>query len=168
MTGAGDIRDQQRQSWNRFSGGWEKWDHIVLPWLQPVADEMLRMLAVGEEADHLDVATGTGEPGLTIAGRLRVGRLSLRGSGAARPGCTRLRPTRRCPGVPRHEGSSGRSSLTGWPLVVGPRRLAPIVSKPTAQEWCYGTGAHSASKSSDRCAHGSSMATNSRLPFSSR
>lgn len=67
MSHADDIREQQRQTWDRFSRGWEKWDRVVLPMLQPVGDEMLRLLAVCDDAHHLDVASGTGEPGLSIA-----------------------------------------------------------------------------------------------------
>jgi ubiquinone/menaquinone biosynthesis C-methylase UbiE len=63
-----EIREQQRQSWDRFSGGWAKWDHLVLAMLQAFGDEMLSMLEVEEDGAYLDVASGTGEPGLTIAG----------------------------------------------------------------------------------------------------
>lgn len=77
MSHTDEVREQQRQSWNRFSSGWKAWDHVVLPMLQPFGDEMLRMLAVGDRAEHLDVACGTGEPGLTIAGIARNGRVVL-------------------------------------------------------------------------------------------
>lgn len=37
MTGTFDvIRDQQRDTWDRFSAGWKKWDELVLGWLAPV------------------------------------------------------------------------------------------------------------------------------------
>jgi ubiquinone/menaquinone biosynthesis C-methylase UbiE len=77
MSQPDEVREQQRQTWDRFSAGWEKWDHLVLPMLQPVGDEMLRLLAVRDGAEHLDVASGTGEPGLTIAASAPHGRVVL-------------------------------------------------------------------------------------------
>ena len=77
MADANEIREQQRQTWDRFSRGWERWDHLVLPMLEPVGDEMLRLLDVAEDARHLDVASGTGEPGLTIATRAPRGQVVL-------------------------------------------------------------------------------------------
>lgn len=76
-TGAGQIREQQRQTWDRFSAGWGKWDHVVLPMLAAVGDEMVRELQVAADAYHLDVASGTGEPGLTIAAAAPQGRVVL-------------------------------------------------------------------------------------------
>lgn len=40
---------------------------MVLTWLQPAGDEIIRSLELGDDGDHLDVAAGTGEPGLSIA-----------------------------------------------------------------------------------------------------
>ncbi len=77
MTTADDVRAQQRQTWDRFSGGWEKWDHLVMPMLAPVGEEMIRHLGVGETTHHLDVAAGTGEPGFTIAGMAPRGRVVI-------------------------------------------------------------------------------------------
>ena len=77
MSDTDEVREQQRRTWDRFSRGWEKWDHVVLPMLQPVGDEMLRLLGVRDDAHHLDVASGTGEPGLTIAVRASQGRVML-------------------------------------------------------------------------------------------
>ena len=77
MPSAAEVREQQRDAWDRFSGGWEKWDHVVFPMLQPVGDEMIRMLGVAETAEHLDVASGTGEPALTIATIASRGRVVL-------------------------------------------------------------------------------------------
>ena len=71
------IQEQQRQTWDRFSGGWTKWDEMVLRMLQPAGDEIIRALKLEDENEHLDVATGTGEPGLSIAARLPRGRVVL-------------------------------------------------------------------------------------------
>jgi ubiquinone/menaquinone biosynthesis C-methylase UbiE len=62
-----EIRDQQRQTWDRFSAGWKKWDELVLNWLAPVGQELIRSAALRDNANVLDVAAGTGEPGLAAA-----------------------------------------------------------------------------------------------------
>ena len=77
MPDAEDVREQQRETWDRFSGGWEKWDELVLGMIRPVGDEMLDLLGVRDDAHHLDVASGTGEPGLTIATQVPHGRVVL-------------------------------------------------------------------------------------------
>jgi ubiquinone/menaquinone biosynthesis C-methylase UbiE len=72
-----EIREQQRQTWDQFSAGWTKWDELVLRMLEPVGDEMIRSLELRGDEQHLDIAAGTGEPGLTIAGLLPRGRVVL-------------------------------------------------------------------------------------------
>ncbi len=62
-----EIREQQRQTWNKFSSGWRKWDNHVLSWLRPVGDELIKSVSLKENYNVLDAATGTGEPGLTAA-----------------------------------------------------------------------------------------------------
>ena len=74
---AGQIREQQRQTWDKFSAGWGKWDQVVMQMLSPVGEEMIRELHVAADAHHLDVASGTGEPGLTIAAAAPHGRVVL-------------------------------------------------------------------------------------------
>jgi len=61
------IRDQQRETWDRFSAGWNKWDELVLRWLAPFGEAMIRHSVIGADSTILDVAGGTGEPGLTAA-----------------------------------------------------------------------------------------------------
>jgi len=77
MTSTDEIRQQQRQTWDRFSGGWGKWDSVVTGMLAPVGDEMIRSLDLGDDGAHLEVAAGTGEPGLSIAARMPRGRVVL-------------------------------------------------------------------------------------------
>lgn len=67
------IRETQRQTWNKFAPGWKKWDDVVMDWLKPVGDALLRSAGLQDGARVLDVATGTGEPGLTAAQRLKNG-----------------------------------------------------------------------------------------------
>ena len=72
-----EIRQQQRDTWDRFSTGWKKWDELVLGWLAPFADAMLRLSHLREDAHVLDVAAGTGEPGLTAATMVPHGNVTV-------------------------------------------------------------------------------------------
>lgn len=72
-----DIREQQKASWNKFSSGWRKWDELMMDFLQPVGDEIIRLINAQDNALVLDVAGGSGEPGLTIASRLAGGRVII-------------------------------------------------------------------------------------------
>jgi ubiquinone/menaquinone biosynthesis C-methylase UbiE len=71
------IREQQEESWNKFSSGWRKWDDLVMDFLKPVGNEIIRMLDPKGNAVVLDIASGTGEPGLTIASMLKGGKVQL-------------------------------------------------------------------------------------------
>ena len=71
------IRDQQKQSWNKFSAGWKKWDELLMDFLKPVGDEIIRLLNPKKDDVVLDVASGTGEPGLTIAAKLSGGKVII-------------------------------------------------------------------------------------------
>src|SRR5690349_8146564 len=77
MPSADEIRDGQRTTWAGLSAGWEKWDSIIMDQLGPVGTAMIERLAVAEDQQHLDVASGTGEPGLSIARRAPGGRVVL-------------------------------------------------------------------------------------------
>jgi ubiquinone/menaquinone biosynthesis C-methylase UbiE len=69
------IRDQQRNNWNQFSTGWKKWDTLNMMFLKPVGDKIIERLN-SQETDHvLDIATGTGEPGLTLAALVKKGKV---------------------------------------------------------------------------------------------
>jgi ubiquinone/menaquinone biosynthesis C-methylase UbiE len=69
-----EIRDQQREAWDEFSPKWKKMDSLVLYSLKRVSDEMISVMGLQPDSYVLDVATGTGEPGLTIAERCPQGR----------------------------------------------------------------------------------------------
>ncbi|MEP6712026.1 MAG: methyltransferase domain-containing protein [Ferruginibacter sp.] len=69
------IREQQKETWNKFSGGWKKWDGLVMEFLKPMGAEMIRLLKPANDDVILDVAAGTGEPGLTIAAMLNGGKV---------------------------------------------------------------------------------------------
>ncbi len=68
-----EIREQQKQSWNKFSGGWKKWDGLTMDFLKPMGQEIIRFLEPSGKDRVLDIAGGTGEPGLTIASMLDEG-----------------------------------------------------------------------------------------------
>ena len=71
------IRDQQRDTWDRFSAGWKKWDGMVLSWLAPFGEAMIRQARLREDSNVLDIAVGTGEPGLTAAALVPRGHVTL-------------------------------------------------------------------------------------------
>lgn len=72
-----EIREQQKASWNKFSPGWKKWDTLLMEFMQPVADEIIRSINPGGKDVVLDIAAGTGEPGLTIATMLKGGKVVI-------------------------------------------------------------------------------------------
>jgi len=71
------IRDQQKASWNKFSPGWRKWDVLMMDFLHPIGDEIIGSLNPKSDEIILDVASGTGEPGLTIATMLKGGKVVI-------------------------------------------------------------------------------------------
>jgi ubiquinone/menaquinone biosynthesis C-methylase UbiE len=71
------IREQQRATWNKFSPGWKKWDVLMMEFLKPLGDEIIRLLNPKDADVVLDVASGTGEPGLTIATMLTGGKVVI-------------------------------------------------------------------------------------------
>jgi len=71
-----EIREQQRITWNKFSPGWKKWDEFTMNFLKPMGDAIIKNLELKDYDQVLDVAAGTGEPGLTIAGLIPNGRVT--------------------------------------------------------------------------------------------
>jgi SAM-dependent methyltransferase len=67
MPGGDEIRDVQRATWAGLSAGWEKWDPVIMDQLGPVGTAMIGHLGIAGDQQHLDIAAGTGEPGLTVA-----------------------------------------------------------------------------------------------------
>ena len=77
MPNADEIRDAQRATWAGLSAGWEKWDAVIMDQLAPVGAAIIERLDIGADHRHLDIASGTGEPGLSIAKRSPKGRVVL-------------------------------------------------------------------------------------------
>src|SRR4051812_16361031 len=71
------IRDQQKATWKKFSPGWRKWDDLTMDFLKPMGDAIIQHLNLKETDYVLDVAAGTGEPGLTIAARVKQGKVII-------------------------------------------------------------------------------------------
>ena len=67
MPSGDEIRDSQRVTWAGLSVGWEKWDSVIMDQLGPVSTAMIERLDIADDQQHLDIAAGTGEPGLTVA-----------------------------------------------------------------------------------------------------
>ena len=67
MSRGDQIRDGQRETWAGLSAGWEKWDSIIMNQLGPVGTAMIERLEIADDQQHLDIASGTGEPGLSVA-----------------------------------------------------------------------------------------------------
>src|SRR6185312_6966262 len=57
----------------KSSSGWKKWDEFMMDFLRPMGDAIVAALTPGASDRILDVATGTGEPGLTLAARAPQG-----------------------------------------------------------------------------------------------
>lgn len=74
---ADDIRRAQHDSWNKFSPGWRKWDAQTMAFLAPQRDVMVEHLRPHATATVLDIAAGTGEPGLSLARRAAGGRVVM-------------------------------------------------------------------------------------------
>ncbi len=71
------IREQQKASWNKFSTGWKKWDVLTMDFLKPMGEEIIRQINPKKTDFVLDIASGTGEPGLTIASLVKDGKVIL-------------------------------------------------------------------------------------------
>jgi SAM-dependent methyltransferase len=77
MPSADEIRDAQRATWAGLSSGWDKWDSLIIDQLRPVGAAIIEGLDIAEGQQHLDIAAGTGEPGLSIARLSPKGRVVL-------------------------------------------------------------------------------------------
>ena len=77
MASADEIRDAERARWAGRAGSWEKWGSVILDQLRPVGAAIIEGLDIAEDQRHLDIAAGTGEPGLSIASLCPNGRVML-------------------------------------------------------------------------------------------
>ena len=77
MQSADEIRASQKETWAGLSAGWEKWDSLIMDQLAPVSEAIIGSLDISQDQHHLDIASGTGEPGLSIAKLAPSGRIML-------------------------------------------------------------------------------------------
>ncbi|HMK05000.1 MAG TPA: class I SAM-dependent methyltransferase, partial [Ferruginibacter sp.] len=71
------VVDQQKDSWNNSSAGWKKWDDLTMDFLKPTGDMIIELVDPKDGDIILDIAAGTGEPGLTIASKLKSGKVIM-------------------------------------------------------------------------------------------
>ena len=76
-TAINDISTAQKAAWNKFSAGWKKWDTLTMEMLRPPGDAIIDHLGATGTSVVLDIAAGTGEPGLSIARHLHGGRVII-------------------------------------------------------------------------------------------
>jgi SAM-dependent methyltransferase len=67
MPSGEEVRHAQEAAWAGLSAGWEKWDAVIMDQLRPVGTAIVEHLDIAPDQQHLDIAAGTGEPGLTVA-----------------------------------------------------------------------------------------------------
>lgn len=70
------IIEQQRKNWNQFAPGWDKWEELLMNGMQVFSDQLITELCLEGDEHILDVASGTGEPGLTICTHLPQGKVT--------------------------------------------------------------------------------------------
>src|SRR5918992_1925378 len=62
-----EMRHRAQKEWNAAAPGWKKYGKEMLRWLAPVSDQLIRSAGISSGQTVLDVATGTGQPALTIS-----------------------------------------------------------------------------------------------------
>lgn len=71
MTDSNSDSDQvkagQRQGWDNVAQGWREWWTTFERDFQPISDRMIELAQIQPGGRVLDIATGTGEPGVTAA-----------------------------------------------------------------------------------------------------
>jgi ubiquinone/menaquinone biosynthesis C-methylase UbiE len=66
-TSEDEMRYHAKMEWNAAAPGWKKYGKDMFKWLAPVSDQLIRSAGIRIGQTVLDVATGTGQPALTIA-----------------------------------------------------------------------------------------------------
>ena len=62
-----EVRQRARLEWKIAAPGWKKWEKEQLSQMQPMSEQLVQSAGIVPGHYVLDVATGTGEPALTIA-----------------------------------------------------------------------------------------------------
>jgi ubiquinone/menaquinone biosynthesis C-methylase UbiE len=142
------VRDQQQATWNKFASGWKKWDDLVLEWIAPVRDALLEDARLKATSHVLDVAAGTGEPGLSAAARAPQGKvvitdlaenmLQVAQENAARRGLTNVETRQADAGAlpfadATFDAVTARFGFMFFPDVQGAARELARVARPGAR-----------------------------------
>ena len=61
------FKDGQRQHWNSVAAGWKKWWETMEQFSQIVTNSLTELADIKPDQQVLDIATGIGEPALTVA-----------------------------------------------------------------------------------------------------
>ena len=61
------VRDRARMEWSAAAPGWKKYGKDMSKWMAPISDQLIKSSGIRVGQTVLDVATGTGQPALTIA-----------------------------------------------------------------------------------------------------
>ena len=62
-----DAREMGRREWGGAAPGWRRWDAQLMAWAAPLTTLLLEVAQVRPGMRVLDLASGTGEPALTLA-----------------------------------------------------------------------------------------------------
>jgi ubiquinone/menaquinone biosynthesis C-methylase UbiE len=62
-----EMRHHARMEWKAAAPGWKKYGKDMIKWMAPVSDQLIRSTGISSGQTVLDVATGTGQPALSIA-----------------------------------------------------------------------------------------------------
>jgi ubiquinone/menaquinone biosynthesis C-methylase UbiE len=70
-----EIVKKQKENWDSMSVGWKKWDNLVMEKLRPLVEAILQPIQWKEDFIVLDIACGTGEPGISAAELVKRGKV---------------------------------------------------------------------------------------------
>ena len=69
-SGAGHLRQDQRQDWESVAAGWQKWFRTFEKGAYKMSDRLIELAKIKPGTKVLDIATGIGEPAITVAKRV--------------------------------------------------------------------------------------------------
>ena len=72
-----EIKKQQRETWNKFSPGWKKWEEQNNRFTSKASQAIIDAVKLKDNYQVLDIASGTGEPALSTAGIVKNSKVIL-------------------------------------------------------------------------------------------